>query len=593
MTEYAFKDAKHHPITDDYDIGRQLGTGKFSVVHVVSHKTLKKDYAAKMIDRSLCDNEELAKEVAIMQEIEEHPGVIHLKDVYEEAGSSKFVLILELVRGGELFDKIVEYEFYSEKDAADLVYQILSVVKYLHNKGIVHRDLKPENLLFEDETAKRLKLCDFGLAEKIKENEIMYNVVGSPTYMAPEITLGTGYGKPVDMYSIGVIMYILLCGYPPFEPEEGIIDLEFPSPEWDSINDSVKKLISLLLDKDPSKRPTAEQCLQHPWISGDAASRKALVGTVRTMQTYNTIRRDPGATMRHKEADSKKAVMNIFAMGAPSPRAPTSSLLGTDPFAGSHAIPHLDVPEDGKKRKGSKSTADKKERRKSATPKRKDDSSSPTGAPPKNAGFALSIGEASTRDMIKKLEELRVSSPSGTSPTAASSSKTETSKELTKMKEMYLAEKSRRMELEDQLESASETQQAAEDAANKATTELLEAKKRYDELETQWEDEKVKSYDLKKERTSLQDQLKIAARDVKDAIAASEREKRRATEAEKLKDATAQKLVDANAKLNQLTTTIKVETIVAERLESKRIKELEARVAELEQQLKASHPNGN
>lgn len=192
--------------------------------------------------------------------------------------------------------------------------------------------------------------------------------------------------------------------------------------------------------------------------------------------------------------------------------------------------------------------------------------------------------------MIKKLEEMRVSSPGSSTPTA---SKTEASKELTKMKEMYLSEKSRRMELEDQLESASETQQAAEDAANKATVELLDAKKRYDELESQWEDEKVKTYDLKKERTGLQDQLKAAAREVKEAVAASEREKRRAAEAEKLKDATAQKLVDANAKLNQLSTTIKVETIVAERLESKRIKELEAKVEELEAKLKAAaQPNG-
>jgi serine/threonine protein kinase len=499
-----------------------------------------------------------------------------------------FSFIVYRVRGGELFDKIVEYEFYSEKDAADLIYQILSVVKYLHGRGIVHRDLKPENLLFEDETAKRLKLCDFGLAEKIKENEIMYNVVGSPTYMAPEITQGTGYGKPVDMYSIGVIMYILLCGYPPFEPEEGIIDLEFPSPEWDSINDSVKKLISLLLEKDPSKRPTAEQCLQHPWISGDQASRKALVGTVRTIQTFNTIRRNPGATMRHKEVGAKNPVMNLFAVGAPSPRGPTSSLLNTDPY---HGVPSLEVPlDEGKKRKGSKSSADKKERRKSATPKRRDQDSPTTGAPVKGSGFALSIGEASTRDMIKKLEELRVSSPAA-SAAAAPKEKAETSKELTKMKEMYLAEKSRRMELEDQLETATENLQAAEDAANKLGTELVEFKKKYEDMETQWEDEKVKTYDLKKERTTLQDQVKVATRDAKEAVAASEREKRRAAEAEKLKDSTAQKLVDVNAKLNTLATTIKVETIVAERLESKRIKELEAKAQELETQLKASLSN--
>lgn len=506
-----------------------------------------------------------------------------------------------------MFDKIVEYEFYSEKDAAELVYQILSVVKYLHARGIVHRDLKPENLLFEDESAKRLKLCDFGLAEKIKENEIMYNVVGSPTYMAPEITTGNGYGKPVDMYSIGVIMYILLCGYPPFEPEEGIIDLEFPSPEWDSIQDSVKKLISLLLDKDPSKRPTAEQCLQHPWISGDQASRKALVGTVRMMDAYNTIRRNPGATMRQKDGGPNKAgVMNLFAAGAPSPRQPGSSLLhpdsasprlvsGVSPRSG---LPNIEPPPelDGKKKKSAtdKTKADKKDRRKSQQPKKpsKEDPPASPNAAGKNA-FALSIGDASMRDLTKRMEELKGQSSGPSTPSSAKSSgSTVDAKELTKMKEMYLSEKTKRMELDDQLEAAGESAQQAEDAANKLATELVESNKAKQSIEAQFEEEKKQTAELRKERTQLQDQLKIAAREVKDAVATAEREKRRAADAEKTKDSTAQRLVDTNAKLNALQTSVKVETIVADRLEAKHIKDLEARVAELEAQLKSQKSNG-
>lgn len=521
-----------------------------------------------------------------------------------------------------MFDKIVEYEFYSEKDAAELVYQILSVVKYLHARGIVHRDLKPENLLFEDESAKRLKLCDFGLAEKIKENEIMYNVVGSPTYMAPEITTGSGYGKPVDMYSIGVIMYILLCGYPPFEPEEGIIELEFPSPEWDSIHESVKKLISLLLEKDPSKRPTAEQCLQHPWISGDAASRKALIGTVRIMEAYNTIRRNPGATMRSRAEPGQKGtgVMNLFALGAPSPRQPGSSLLNPDssssPRTGGglnyhispRSIPSIEAPPDldgGSKKKKSSAdkkaaSADKKERRKSQQPKRPAGAASKEEATPTSPGtgtaknsFALSIGDASMRDLTKRMEELKGVGNATPSTPKESSAKpgTADAKELTKMKEMYLAEKTKRMELEDQLEVTSETASQAEDAANKLGAELVEAKRRADELQLQYDEEKKQNAELKKERTQLQDQLTSAAREVKDAAASSERDKRRATEAEKSKDATAQRLVDANAKLNTLQTTIKVETIVADRLETKRIKDLEARIAELEAQANSSNNN--
>lgn len=505
-----------------------------------------------------------------------------------------------------MFDKIVEYEFYSEKDAAELIYQILSVVKYLHARGIVHRDLKPENLLFEDESAKRLKLCDFGLAEKIKENEIMYNVVGSPTYMAPEITTGNGYGKPVDMYSIGVIMYILLCGYPPFEPEEGIIDLEFPSPEWDSIQDSVKKLISLLLDKDPSKRPNAEQCLQHPWISGDQASRKALVGTVRLLDTYNTIRRNPGATMRHKDPQGKGAgVMNLFAMGAPSPRQPGSSLLNPDSASSPRLVsgvsprsglPNIEPPPelDGKKKKrdGDKKSTDKKDRRKSQQPKKPGKEEPIPGSPNANAGkggFSLSIGDASMRDLTKRMEELKGQSSGPSTPSSAKSSgSTVDAKELTKMKEMYLAEKTKRMELDDQLEAAGETAQQAEDAANKLATELMDAKKAKESFESQYEEEKKQTAELRKERTHLQDQLKTAAREVKDAVSVAEREKRRAGDAEKAKESTAQRLVDTNAKLNALQTSIKVETIVAERLETKRIKDLESRVAELEAQLKSS-----
>lgn len=198
-----------------------------------------------MITKTISEQDEVLKEIEIMRAVDEHANVIHLMDVYEDA--DHFNLVLELyvalfvsmpasliagssVTGGELFDKIVEYEFYSEKEAAKLIWQIVSLIAYLHKRSIVHRDLKPENLLFEDEKATNLKLCDFGLADYIKDSEPMFTLVGSPTYMgmclrcpppvllgslispappAPEILDGAGYGKPVDLYSIGVVMYIL------------------------------------------------------------------------------------------------------------------------------------------------------------------------------------------------------------------------------------------------------------------------------------------------------------------------------------------------------------------------------------------------
>jgi serine/threonine protein kinase len=186
-------------------VSLSLCSGKFSVVRECKHKKDGKTYAVKMITKTISEQDEVLKEIEIMRAVDEHSNVIHLIDVYEDA--DHFNLVLELyvasflsifvseplltgfpfcsVTGGELFDKIVEYEFYSEKEASKLIYQIVSLVAYLHKRGIVHRDLKPENLLFEDEKATNLKLCDFGLADYVKDGESMFTLVGSPTYMGP------------------------------------------------------------------------------------------------------------------------------------------------------------------------------------------------------------------------------------------------------------------------------------------------------------------------------------------------------------------------------------------------------------------------
>jgi serine/threonine protein kinase len=172
-------------------------------------------------------------------------------------------IIMELITGGELFDKIVEIEHYSEADAANLMKQIADAVQICHDKNVVHRDLKPENLLFEDPQSNKLKLIDFGVAEVLEPGKSLKGIVGSRTYMAPEVAANVPYGKPVgtlsnpqlrkvdvsdrfcraraiDMYSAGIIMYILLCGFPPFDPEQGIVELEYPSPEWDDVSQTAK-----------------------------------------------------------------------------------------------------------------------------------------------------------------------------------------------------------------------------------------------------------------------------------------------------------------------------------------------------------------
>jgi len=180
----------------------------------------------------------------------------------------------------------------------------------------VHRDLKPENLLFEDESATIIKLCDFGVAEKIPERGFLTEVIGTESYMAPEVEQGKPYGVSSDMYGLGVLMYIMLCGYPPFEPENGIVDLEFPEEEWASMSPTVKDLISLLLVSEPDKRPSAQEVLKNSWICGESTQKEDLKETISTMKIYNHYRASGVFTsMRAAKANKMEAVWSIFSNG--------------------------------------------------------------------------------------------------------------------------------------------------------------------------------------------------------------------------------------------------------------------------------------
>ncbi|XP_016094402.1 calcium/calmodulin-dependent protein kinase type 1-like [Sinocyclocheilus grahami] len=207
-----------------------------------------------------------------------HENIVSLEDIFES--QSHLYLVMQLVSGGELFDRIVEKGFYTERDASKLIRQILDAVKYLHDMGIVHRDLKPENLLYYSmEEDSNIMISDFGLSKIEDSGSVMSTACGTPGYVAPEVLAQKPYSKAVDCWSIGVISYILLCGYPPFYDEndtklfEQILraEYEFDSPYWDDISDSAKDFISHLMEKEPTLRYTCEQALQHPWISGDTA----------------------------------------------------------------------------------------------------------------------------------------------------------------------------------------------------------------------------------------------------------------------------------------------------------------------------------
>ncbi|NXL56246.1 KCC1G kinase, partial [Chordeiles acutipennis] len=263
-----------------------LGSGAFSEVFLVKQRSTGKLFALKCIKKSpLTRDSNLENEIAVLRKIK-HENIVSLEDIYES--TTHFYLVMQLVSGGELFDRILERGVYTEKDASVVIHQVLTAVKYLHENGIVHRDLKPENLLYltPDENSK-IMITDFGLS-KMEQNGIMSTACGTPGYVAPEVLAQKPYSKAVDCWSIGVITYILLCGYPPFyeETESKLFEkikegyYEFESPFWDDISESAKDFIRHLLDKNPNTRFTCEEALRHPWINGNTALHRDIYPSV-------------------------------------------------------------------------------------------------------------------------------------------------------------------------------------------------------------------------------------------------------------------------------------------------------------------------
>jgi len=214
-----------------------------------------------------------------------HKNIVCLKDVVEDE-DGKIYMVLEYVSGGELFDEIITRGNYSESDATHVVRQIIQAVAYLHSNNIVHRDLKPENLLCSGQNNEIIKVADFGLSKEFTLTaSAMETMCGTPDYVAPEVLRGTGYTNKVDIWSIGVVTYVMLCGSPPFygvDDKEVFLkilqaDYKFFSPEWDSISQEAKEFIQVLLVLDPNCRPTAQQCLHAPWIQNTACSQNVLL----------------------------------------------------------------------------------------------------------------------------------------------------------------------------------------------------------------------------------------------------------------------------------------------------------------------------
>uniref|UniRef100_A0A3P8X8M8 calcium/calmodulin-dependent protein kinase n=1 Tax=Esox lucius TaxID=8010 RepID=A0A3P8X8M8_ESOLU len=283
--------------TDEYQLYEELGKGAFSVVRRCVKKSSGQEFAAKIINTkklSARDHQKLEREARICRLLK-HPNIVRLHDSISEEGFH--YLVFDLVTGGELFEDIVAREYYSEADASQCINQILESVQHIHQHDIVHRDLKPENLLLASKMkGAAVKLADFGLAIEVQgDQQAWFGFAGTPGYLSPEVLRKDPYGKPVDIWACGVILYILLVGYPPFWDEDqhklyqqikaGAYD--FPSPEWDTVTPEAKNLINQMLTINPSKRITADQALKHPWI----CQRSTVASMIHRQETVECLRK--------------------------------------------------------------------------------------------------------------------------------------------------------------------------------------------------------------------------------------------------------------------------------------------------------------
>lgn len=266
----------------EYEFGKTLGAGTFGEVKQAIHIPTKEVVAIKIIlKKGLQGNDQMVKDELAMLQALHHPHIVHFRTWFESR--EKYYIVTELATGGELFDRICEMGKFTEKDAVSTIRQILDPIIYLHDRDIVHRDLKPENLLYRTEAKdSELVLADFGIAKKLDSpNQKLTTRAGSFGYAAPEVLMGTGHGKPCDIWSLGVITYTILSGYSPFRSEtiDGFIDevsdpffLVFHEKYWKSISQEAKQFIRGMLTIDPEKRPDAHALMKDPWIAGDVAN---------------------------------------------------------------------------------------------------------------------------------------------------------------------------------------------------------------------------------------------------------------------------------------------------------------------------------
>mmetsp|Transcript_29865 Transcript_29865/g.63948 ORF Transcript_29865/g.63948 Transcript_29865/m.63948 type:complete len:344 (+) Transcript_29865:382-1413(+) len=295
------KSGKH--FEELYRLKGVLGSGAFSTVRMGYHRSNRdKTYAVKCVNRKKLTEEDeaaLLDEVSILKEMK-HLHIIRLYDFFKEPNN--YYLVMEEMDGGELFDRIVAKAYYNEKEARDTCVILIDAVGHMHTNNVAHRDLKPENLLLVSKSDdSQVKIADFGFAKKVFKENSLSTQCGTPGYVAPEILEGHKYDQRADMWSVGVILYILLGGYPPFientqrelfrKIKRG--DYEFHEEYWGTVSKEARNLIKSLLTVDPKKRLTADQALENSWMRGDAESlaKKGLDKNLESLKRFNAKRK--------------------------------------------------------------------------------------------------------------------------------------------------------------------------------------------------------------------------------------------------------------------------------------------------------------
>jgi len=264
-----------------YSIQGKLGRGNFAVVRKVQRRSDGKYFAAKIINNrklKVRDLDRVGKEVQILKMLN-HPNINTMIEAFNT--KDHLCIVLQLLEGESLFENVVKKRVYTEKDAANVVLQVARACKYMHDRGIIHRDLKLKNLVYLDKTNEQICVTDFGLSKYMDHTQSKTKTLcGTPAYVAPEVLRQEAYGTEVDMWSLGTILYFLLCGYPPFMErnlqrlykviKEGKV--VFNKPYWDNISKPAVDCVKGLLNLDMKARLTPSDLLKHPWVSGANAS---------------------------------------------------------------------------------------------------------------------------------------------------------------------------------------------------------------------------------------------------------------------------------------------------------------------------------